>query len=60
MIKTELGGRPNVNTLRTFLLLAEYGSGCLRDLGSVLKASSATVGRAVTFWTDKNFVADAP
>ena len=60
MIKAELSGRPNVNTLRTFLLLAEYGSGHLRDLGSVLKASSATVARAVKFWTAKNFVADDP
>ncbi|WGD50738.1 hypothetical protein QA641_34915 [Bradyrhizobium sp. CB1650] len=59
MIKTELGGRPNENTLRTFLLLAEHsGGGYLRDIERALKLSGSTVSRAVKFWTDRNFVGD--
>ncbi|WP_027518477.1 hypothetical protein [Bradyrhizobium sp. WSM1417] len=59
MIRTELGGRPTVNTLRTFLLLAEYQSGGLGDIERVLKLSSGTVARTVKFWIDRNFLVDS-
>ncbi|MGC0389141.1 hypothetical protein [Bradyrhizobium sp. USDA 241] len=59
MIKAELGGRPTMNTLQTFILLAEHtGGGYLRDIERVLKLSSGTVARTVKFWTDRNFVVD--
>ena len=60
MINAELGGRPTVNTLRTFLLLAEYRSGYLSDIERVLKLSSGTVVRTVKFWMDRNCVVDDP
>jgi hypothetical protein len=43
MIKAELGGRPTMNTLQTFLLIAEYERGDARDLERLLKATSGTV-----------------
>jgi DNA-binding MarR family transcriptional regulator len=56
MIKTELGGRPTVNTLQTFLLIAEHECGDAPVLERLLKASSGTVSRAIAFWTDKNLI----
>jgi hypothetical protein len=56
MIKAELGGRPTMNTLQTFLLIAEYERGDARDLERLLKATSGTVSRALAFWTDKNLI----
>ena len=57
MIKTELGGRPTVNTLQTFLLIAEHECGALRaGLERLLKASSGTVSRAIAFWTDETLI----
>lgn len=56
MIKVELGGRPTMSTLQTFLLIAEYERGDSRDLERLLWATSGTLSRALVFWTDKNLV----
>jgi DNA-binding MarR family transcriptional regulator len=56
MIKAELGGRPTMNTLQTFLLIAEHDRGDARDLERQLKATSGTLLRALAFWTDKNLI----
>jgi DNA-binding MarR family transcriptional regulator len=56
MIKGELGGRPTMNTLQTFLLIAEHERGDAPILERLLKASSGTVSRALAFWTDKNLI----
>lgn len=56
MIKAELGGRPTMNTLQTFLFLAHYDYVDARDLERLLKATSGTVSRAIAFWTGKNLV----
>lgn len=59
MIQAELGGRPTMNTLKTFVLIAEYESGDAPVLERLLNVTSGTMSRAIAFWTDREFVTRA-
>ncbi|MGY3581489.1 DNA-binding MarR family transcriptional regulator [Bradyrhizobium sp. USDA 4341] len=56
MIRTALGGRPTLNTLQTFVLIAEYGSGDARVMERLLNVTTGTMSRALAFWTDKELI----
>ena len=55
LISEETHNEVPLNTLRTFLFIANKGTCFQREIETYLKCSNATGSRSVSYWTDRKF-----
>ena len=55
LIAKDISGEVQVNTLLTFLFIAERGTCTQSDVEAYLKISTAGASRNVSYWTDRRF-----
>lgn len=50
-----LDGEVQINMLRTFIFVGQRGTCTQKDVEIMLKTSTASASRAVSYWTDRRF-----